>query len=294
MRHFSTFKEKNIVIILKDSKEFLSVWFCDIIIKWKSVHILGPSLDQWVKRVETGFCCYVPGRGGVVGCFPPTSVKLLVFSQNTSPLPSHSVKLSAIVKTGLKGLLHDLPYGFGFYFLNWHCNFFVVWSGVCGKSPQLDAYLCHVFPVTACVYVCVCECEYEYTHICLTHTVPFCLHLAAIDFFHCISLSFYVFVPPPPFLFVLLFFVFFLSLVRWRCCSLLFPRHTSVTSRLALSNPISCWWRGWMRRWLLREWCRLSSHCPPTLKCKWNSNNNSYKPRRVSPPLLCAAWELSH
>lgn len=90
--------------------------------------------------------------------------------------------------------------------------------------------LCLVLPVPACVSVSVSPSVH--THLLDTYSAV--LHLAAMDLFHCISLSFYVFVfSPLPICFA---FFFFFSLVRWRCCSLLSPS--------PLATPL--WHHGWL------------------------------------------------
>lgn len=102
--------------------------------------------------------------------------------------------------------------------------------------------------VRACVNECVC------VHTCLKHTVLFrVLQLLFLSLYITFFLSFCVCFLFPSF-FILLFpffFLFFFFLYLLPVLLALVPNAppTSVTSRLALSNPISCWWRGWMRRW---------------------------------------------
>lgn len=255
-----------------------------------SVHILGPNLAQWDQWVEPGFCSGERRSGRLFPC-PTHYCEVTVFSQNMSLLPSHSLQLSAIVETvGWRGSCTNVV---SIWLLFSKCNvWFDVWkepTAGCLPASICADKLCLVLPVPACVSVSVSLSEHTFAwHIqCRSAPCSYGFVSLYITFFLCFCFF------PPSYLFCFFFFFFSCPLAVLLALVPLPPRHTSVTSRLALSNPISCWWRGWMRRWLLREWCRLSSHCPPTLKCKWN-NNSSYEPRRVSPPLLCAAWELSH
>lgn len=99
--------------------------------------------------------------------------------------------------------------------------------------------------VRACVNECVC------THLLETYSAVPCLAAIVLvivyhflPIFLCFSFPFLLY-----FAFSLFFFFFFLYLLPVLLALVPNAPPTSVTSRLALSNPISCWWRGWMRRW---------------------------------------------
>lgn len=156
-------------------------------------------------------------------------------------------------------------------------------------SRGIPAFLGNRVCISVCTGVCVrvrvnVRVWRHLLDTCRTVLCPAAIVLVIV--YHFLPIFFVFFFIPPLSRFFLFFVFYFISSLCVggvaRSCPNAPP--TSVTSGLALSNPISCWWRGWMRRWSLREWCRLSSHCPPTLKCKWNHDD---KPRRVSlPPSL--------